>query len=111
MPHALGDTGLDQAQAVLRVVVVVLERLFDRLGNHDAAREVHDGTDPVFLDRPRQVIGVADIALDQGNVSRYGGANTGRKIVVDDDRNSGILQCQNRMGADVAGSARDQNDG
>ena len=93
------------------VVVVVLERLFDRFGNDDAAGEVHDGADPVFLDRTRQMIGVADIAFDQGYVIRDGRADAGREIVVDDNRNTGILQGQYRMGADIAGSARDQNDG
>ena len=80
-------------------------------GNDDAAGEVHDDADPVFRDRTRQMIGVADVALDQGYVVGDRGTDAGREIVVDDNRNAGILQGQYRMGADITGSARDQNDG
>ena len=72
---------------------------------------MHDGADPVFRDRTPQMIGIADVALDQGYVVGDGGTDAGREIVVDDNRNAGILQGQYRMGANIAGSARDQNDG
>jgi hypothetical protein len=70
---------------------------------------MHDGSDRLFIEDPADEFAIADIALVEGNAVRNDFARTGGKIVDDDRVPARILQRQDRVTADIAGAAGDED--
>ncbi len=63
MLHTTRQRSFDQRAALGGVVVIIFERVLDRLGHDDRSGEVHDRPGALFGEYPREQIAVCDIAF------------------------------------------------
>ena len=70
---------------------------------------MHDGGDPVFGENVADGVEITDVALDEGDPVRNGGAAPRREVVENDDGVAGLPEREHDMDADVACAAGDQH--
>ena len=107
------DTGrhrdLDEGPRLHRVVEIVAERIDDRVGDDDRAREMHDGVDAVLAHDGAREILVAHVADDERRLRRHGPPEPRGQIVENHDLFAGLDEFENHVAADIAGAARNQD--
>ncbi len=103
------DTNLDEVSGSGDIVPVVLQRIADRLGNDDAAREMNHGVDPMLLDQRADQRLIAGVTGHQYRFRRYGPALPGGKIVHHDHPLALGDQPSDGVRADVAGPTGHQH--
>ena len=82
--HAVALHTLEQGDGLADVVVVVGQRLINRLRDDDLGRAVHDGVDLVLGEDAVEQVLVGDVALVEGAVADELAASRGQ-VVQDDD--------------------------
>ena len=106
--HVVRQAGLEQAQAVERIVLIVFQRQADRFAHLDEGGKMHDGANGVTAQQRADQLRVGDVAADQFAVQH--GFRLARGEVVQDDRVIALLsEVAHHMRADIAGPAGDQD--
>ena len=111
MGDAKLDRSADQRMADDGVIVVIAERIGDRIGDHDRPREVHDRADLVLGQERHQRGAVGDVRLKQRNPRGDRFAAALGQIVDHHYGPAGVGQCIDRVAADITGAAGDENSG
>ena len=99
----------DQVARLRAIVMVIFQRIFDRIWHNNGAREMHNCLHSMVAQRCFHQRLVGDVAHDQRNALRYCPIKAGNEIVDDHNAIAGIRQCQHCMAADITGPARDQD--
>ena len=106
--HAVALHALEQGDGLADVVVVVGQRLINRLRDDDLSRAVHDSVDLVLGEDAVEQVLVSDVALVEGAVADKLAASRGQ-VVQDDDLVACLLACRTDRRSDVTGPAGDEN--
>ena len=97
-------------QRAADVVLVIADRILDRLPHRQPRREVHDGIDAVSGEDLAEAPHVLDVPLLERGSRRVGGRLVpGAEIVEDDDVLPGGAQRFDRVAANVARAPRDEH--
>ena len=103
------DRDLHEGARLDGVVMIVAQRIDDRLRHDDRAGEVDDRLHAVLAHDAADELLVPDIADDQRRIGRHRPAEAGRQIVEDDDALPAVEELENHMAADITGSAGDED--
>ena len=99
---------LQQLDRLADVVLVVAQRVGDRLRDDDLGRAVHDGVDALLGEDAIEQVLIGDVALVEGAVADEF-ASSRRQVVQNDDLVARFLTGRGHRRPDVAGSAGDEN--
>jgi len=103
------DRGSEERAGLGGVVVVVLQRVLDRFRHDDRPGEVHDRADPLFGEDAGEQRAILDVAFVERHAVGDGEAEARGQVVDDADGHAPVRQREDRMAADVAGAAGDEN--
>ena len=103
--HARVHRRLDKRPALHRVIVVILERVFDRFRHDNRAREMHHRTRPLLGEDAGKQGRVLDVSLVERHLIGNGEAKAGGQVVDHRDGPAAVEQRQHRVAADIAGAA------
>ena len=98
----------EQVQRVDEVVLIILGGVLDRFADEREGREVNDGLDPVRQQRMIEALLLRQVRDDEP-IRRHRGAVALRQVVVDPNVVAALQKEPNRVTADVAGSAGDED--
>ena len=109
MLHAALDGAFDQRARIHRVVLVIAERIGDRVRHHDRGGEMDDGVYAVLRHELGHQRLIASLADDDRHALRHRPIEAGGEIVEHDHALAGIDQRVDHVASDIAGAAGDQD--
>ena len=99
------DAGRDQVARSGRVVEIIFERVFDRLRHDDRPGEMHRRLDLMLGEKPGEQLGIRNIAAHQRRLRLHRPLEARREIVENDHLFPGLQKIDNRVAANIAGTA------
>jgi len=109
LQNAMCDGGVQERASLRRVVCIIEQGLFDRIGDRRRCRKMHDRGDLVLFDQAADQVGIADVTRYEFDVIGQQRPLAGGQIVDDDAAPAALAQRQHNVTADVAGAAGHQN--
>jgi hypothetical protein len=108
MLYARLDHRIEKRARLARIVVVIAQRIGNRIRHDDRAREMNDGIDLPVRDHPGDELCIGDIADDKLRFGCHGPVEAGRQPVENKNLLARIEKLPHHVTADISGAPGDQ---